>query len=239
VPILSYVTKKDALVEHLRAEILERRLAPGTPVRQETIAERFGVSPTPVREALATLRAEGFLEYTPHRGFVVTTPGAFDSKETEVILAARAVLERFAVARLTPTEARSIVPALRANIELASKNLRRGSVVEFRRTNAEFHAELTGHLGSTVVESVLVNLNRHSMYLPGLDHETMEGVLHWHGQIADALTAGKPSRAGMVLERHLRRNLTAYAAARHIQLPGDNGHFPELVADGAASPLEP
>ena len=55
----------------LRDQIQDGGLAPGTRLRQNEIAERFGVSTTPVREAFAQLQAEGLVRIDPHRGAVV------------------------------------------------------------------------------------------------------------------------------------------------------------------------
>ncbi|WP_165492076.1 GntR family transcriptional regulator [Egibacter rhizosphaerae] len=65
-------TSKTAYVlERLRAEIARGEVQPGDPLRQSDLAHRFGVSPTPVREALRLLEAEGSVSYSPHRGATV------------------------------------------------------------------------------------------------------------------------------------------------------------------------
>jgi DNA-binding GntR family transcriptional regulator len=66
-------TSKTAYVlERLRREIANGAIRPGEPLRQADLARRFGVSPTPVREALRLLEAEGTISYSPHRGASVT-----------------------------------------------------------------------------------------------------------------------------------------------------------------------
>ncbi len=61
----------DVLSERLRDEILDGALKPGEAIVQEEIGARFGVSRSPVREALRQLEAEGLVEYRPNRGAVV------------------------------------------------------------------------------------------------------------------------------------------------------------------------
>jgi DNA-binding GntR family transcriptional regulator len=61
----------DEVAGHLRAQIMSGRLRPGERIRLEDIAEQVGVSITPVREALLTLRGEGMVELEPRRGYVV------------------------------------------------------------------------------------------------------------------------------------------------------------------------
>jgi DNA-binding GntR family transcriptional regulator len=62
---------REHVVEQLRAEIIDGRLEPGTPLRTEAVMERFGVSNSPLREAFAQLSAEGLIEVYRNRGAVV------------------------------------------------------------------------------------------------------------------------------------------------------------------------
>ena len=61
----------DEVATHLRALIMSGRLRPGERVRLEEVAEQLGVSITPVREALLTLRGEDMVELEPRKGYVV------------------------------------------------------------------------------------------------------------------------------------------------------------------------
>lgn len=67
------VPAPDAVRDELRRAIGAGELAPGTQLRQDELAERFGTSRIPVREALRQLEAEGFVTIQPHRGAVVST----------------------------------------------------------------------------------------------------------------------------------------------------------------------
>lgn len=64
-------TAQSAVLERLREDIADRTLAPGTQLRQERLAERYGVSRVPIREALKVLEAEGQVVHHPHRGYFV------------------------------------------------------------------------------------------------------------------------------------------------------------------------
>jgi DNA-binding GntR family transcriptional regulator len=83
----------DEIAYRLRADILEGRLALGTPLRHEQLAARFGVSRTPIREALHKLQATGLVELSPNRGAVVRTPRRAELIEVYEL---RADLEGFA-----------------------------------------------------------------------------------------------------------------------------------------------
>jgi DNA-binding GntR family transcriptional regulator len=85
--------------------IITGQAEPNTPLRQRDLAERFGVSPTPVREALRRLEAEGLVKYDLHRGATVIDGSFAPSEENYWV---RAALEpfaaRLAAARITPEE---------------------------------------------------------------------------------------------------------------------------------------
>jgi DNA-binding GntR family transcriptional regulator len=67
----STISKVDAVVQHLRGQIRAGEIRPGERLLQELLAERLGVSATPIREALRLLAAEGLVEYVPFRGVSV------------------------------------------------------------------------------------------------------------------------------------------------------------------------
>ena len=83
----------------LRTAILTGRLAGGTPLRQEDLAEAFQVSRMPVREALRQLEAQALVDFVPHRGAVVTEISAADAADTYAI---RLALEPAALALSIP-----------------------------------------------------------------------------------------------------------------------------------------
>src|SRR5262245_9077955 len=86
-------TKKDKVVESIREAVLSGELQPGERLEQDKLAERFSVSPTPVREALRQLEAEGIVDYNPHRGVRVAEVSLSDVREIYLI---RGTLEALA-----------------------------------------------------------------------------------------------------------------------------------------------
>lgn len=71
---MNYLSKSDVVAQGIRELIHSGELAPGDVLRQRDLARRFEVSPTPVREALRELEAEGFITSELHRGAVVVRP---------------------------------------------------------------------------------------------------------------------------------------------------------------------
>jgi DNA-binding GntR family transcriptional regulator len=66
------LTRAEAIARHLREEIVSGRLAPGTVIKDAELADRLGVSITPVREAIVLLSAEGLIDISPNRTRRVT-----------------------------------------------------------------------------------------------------------------------------------------------------------------------
>ena len=86
----AYVSKTDLVVALIRELIITGELAAGEQLRQRDLAQRFGVSQTPVREAMRRLESEGLLVCDTHRGFTVMAP---DDGPVEENFQIRAALE--------------------------------------------------------------------------------------------------------------------------------------------------
>jgi DNA-binding GntR family transcriptional regulator len=100
-----YVSKSDLVTDALRELITDRRLSPGTPLRQRDLAEQFDVSYTPVREALRRLEAEGLVVTDVHRGATVARTESEELEENYRILAAlEALAGSLAVTKITDAD---------------------------------------------------------------------------------------------------------------------------------------
>ncbi len=126
----------DRVAERLRTEILEGALLPGTALRQDELAARYGWSRIPVREALGTLRAEGLVDYTVHRGAVVSGVSPEDVLEMlEVRIALETHALRLAVPRMIEEELDAAQEILRIYDEASD-------VDSWSDMNARFHEAL-------------------------------------------------------------------------------------------------
>lgn len=92
-------TAQEFVLAELRKAILTGQMPPGSPVRQDALAERLGVSRVPLREALRTLEGEGQVIYRPHRGYQVADLSLDDLLEVYRI---RELLETEATLRAVP-----------------------------------------------------------------------------------------------------------------------------------------
>src|SRR5437773_9356166 len=91
--VIEYKPLTQTVFEKLRGDILHGKLPPGYVIRQDEITARYGVSRTPVREALQRLQAEGLVTFLPLRKVVVST---IPVKRIRQIYEIRARLEAFA-----------------------------------------------------------------------------------------------------------------------------------------------
>ncbi len=127
---------RQVVADRLRAAILENELKPGEWLRQEQLAEKFGVSQTPVREALKELVAEGLVEHAPYRGMRVIEFGVQDLVD---LYACRGFIEglaaRYAAHNITEQELAELDRLL---VEL-ERHPGRESLSDHRNLNRRFH----------------------------------------------------------------------------------------------------
>jgi DNA-binding GntR family transcriptional regulator len=104
-------SKSDVVTAAIRELVISGQLAASTPLKQRDLALKFGVSPTPVREALRRLESEGLIHYDSHKGAtVIATPLGPSEENFEIRaalegLAARLAAERMAEQKLAELEA--------------------------------------------------------------------------------------------------------------------------------------
>jgi DNA-binding GntR family transcriptional regulator len=80
-PIITYGNVQDAVVDGIRDMIMKGHLKPGVRLRQDELADTFGVSTMPIREALRQLQAEGLVTFRPRRGATVASISASEYEE--------------------------------------------------------------------------------------------------------------------------------------------------------------
>jgi DNA-binding GntR family transcriptional regulator len=199
----------DWVSEELKNAIVDLRLAPGEPLREATLAERLGVSKTPIREALTRLEQEGLVETTSFKGAVVT---GYSRQDLLDIYELRELLENAAVR----AAAQSMSDASRARLDRISRESRR--LLGGRDQSAENRGQLAGLL--TEFDAVLfdqVRNHRIQVLIENLrDHLTRIGQLtaeipgridasvDEHEKIVEAITARDPDLAERCMREHIR-----------------------------------
>lgn len=200
----------ERIAVQIRDRILSGELAGGVPLRQERIAEEFGVSHIPVREALSRLEAEGLVRREPHRGCVVSQVSLADLEESlEIRIALEVRALRLAVPNMRPAdfaEAERILEryaAARAPAQWTERNL-------------DFHLALYRAAGlpklTRMIEDLIRGAERYvRVYVStvrGLDEPHRE-----HQEILEACRKRDADRAAGLLEAHIEKTRTALRAS--------------------------
>lgn len=145
------------ILEALRTALLSGELAPGEVYSGPALAERFGVSPTPVREAMQRLASEGAVETVPNRGFRVAERSPRDLAELAEIRALLEVPAVLTLARTLPAERwAQLRPLAQDTLEAAS----RGDRTAYAETDRAFHRALLELTGNRQLVTVAEDVHR-------------------------------------------------------------------------------
>lgn len=190
--------------EHLRAEILSGRLAPGTRLKIQDLATRLGLSHMPVREALQQLQGEGLVIMAPNRGATVRR---MDAAFVRNIFAIREALEGY----LTRQAAGLMDAAAIAALRRAQAQMRRAQpgrdTALIARLNRAFHRTIETATGN---DEAIRLLDLHSDLLGalrarfGYRRGRLQVVLREHDALIEALARGDAEAAGALHDQHIR-----------------------------------
>jgi len=155
-------TVQDSVVARLRAMILGHRFKPGEKLVQSDLAEKLGVSRTPIREALYQLTAEGFVSLSPHKGATVTN---FSLHEIQEIYSVRIPLESYAAYLAVENITDEVLDQLQGLVREMERVYTRGDRTRLLEVNREFYAVLYQAAGRRrLYEMVMNHLDLAGMY---------------------------------------------------------------------------
>ena len=187
----------------LKGEILRSQLRPGSVVIEGELAERFGVSKTPIREALRLLVQDGWIEVMPRRGYLVRPIGLDDLREVYEL---RRIVESGVVRRVIEQMNDQTVAALRARID---QQAAAGDSIEASiEASRDFHlslARLTGN--ERLVRSLAALLDEVERLLRMLPElvtlMTSTSEIEAHRRLVDALEDHDADLAESLMLAHL------------------------------------
>lgn len=218
-------TKVDRIVEGLEEEILSGRLPGGTWLKQEEIGDRYGVSATPVREALRRLQTAGLVEHAPYQGVRVVQYTDEDRRE---YFALRRMLETHALRRVATDPGAQTLLLLRLNLAQAAEALAAGNLRALSAHNWAFHRQLAVLAGSRLLLAALEQV------WSGFPLDTLWAIpergavtLDEHRAVLAALEAGDVDAAVQVLLAHLHAAEAALQGA-----PASATREPHVAATG-------
>jgi DNA-binding GntR family transcriptional regulator len=216
-------TRAQAVAASLRHAIQSGEIPPGTPLQQADVAQWFGVSTTPVREALSTLDREGLITHVTHRGAVVFRPTVEDVRENFEL---RGALEPLAVRLAAPRVTEEQLGRLDA---LVDEMRHAGDALAFAELSRRFHAEIVRAAGRPRLVGLVDDLRQAAgAYLNLLvaGQPDLSTVLGQHERIAAALRARDGEEAAAAMADHLAYHADLIAAEL------------ERPTDAAPSPIE-
>jgi DNA-binding GntR family transcriptional regulator len=129
-------TAQQAVAEAIRQDITSGKLSPGSWIVQDTLAEQFGMSRIPIREALKTLEAEEYITYVPHSGYRVAKLGLEDLTEVFVL---RDILEETLIRDAMPNVVDETVEAMRLEMAKMDRAAAANDLIAVGIANRRFH----------------------------------------------------------------------------------------------------
>jgi DNA-binding GntR family transcriptional regulator len=209
--------------ERLRSMIIALDLPPGSPLSRAALATQFGVSSTPIRDALMRLAEEGLVDVFPQHATVVSR---IDVKRAQQAHFLRQALELEIVRSLAVAGEKPLVAALDRLITRQQQFAKAGDFESFMAADNDFHAELYAAADKrdlwTLVRSRSGHIDRlRRLHLPSPGKA--QDIVQHHRLIAKAIGAGEPDQAQQHLRAHLSGTLSDLETIRMLH--------PEYLSD--------
>jgi DNA-binding GntR family transcriptional regulator len=204
--ISGHKTLREKIVEVLREAIIRQKIRPGERITELEVAERFGISRTPIREAFRQLESEGFLTIMPRKGAVVSS---IEEKDIRDFYEIKGVLEGYAARQaVTRMTAKDI-----AHLEQLNKEIKlcaeRQDVSGMNRAHNAFHDLILEACNNRKIQQVVGNLvrqfQRFRFYVASLVH--VEDILREHADIVAAIRSGDVEQAEACMKLNAKLGL--------------------------------
>ncbi|MCG7206589.1 GntR family transcriptional regulator [Streptomyces arenae] len=207
------------VIAEMRRRIIKGEIEPGAPLSELALADEFGVSRTPVREALKQLQTEGLVEIRPRVGTFVTTPSRreitelFEMKELLEGAAARLLAQRGRVAE---------IDALERNLREADEAVEADDRERYAALVLEFHdlliagsdnSKLEAHYRMLMNQLAYSRLVNTSLSQPGRPTQSDRE----HHTVLELILAKDGDSAERVMREHVRASRSALLAALPVE----------------------
>ncbi len=200
---LRHKTVSAAVADALRQRILNGDLAPGFQLRQDALADEFGISRIPIREALLQLEAAGLVKIVPHRGAVVA---GLSVEEVEDIFQLRVQLEPPLLLLSAPHFSEADYAALHSLTREYGEALSAGEVERWGELNRRFHLELLRFAGRprslTIISGLLQDCDRPTRLQLSASGDVARADRE-HTQIVTLCEDGRAEEAAELLRSHI------------------------------------
>lgn len=201
---LKRLSLHEAVTDRLRDMVLEGELPPGSRIPEMRLCDEFGVSRTPLREALKVLANEGLVRLLPNRGAVVAEVTLAEVADLfEVMVGLEGLSGRLLAERISDDG----IAEIRALHERMVGHHDARERTEYFHVNQQIHHRLTEIAGNTVLLDVYDNLSvkvRRARYLANMQVGRWDESLAEHERILDALTRRDGDELSREMSEHMR-----------------------------------
>ncbi|MFP6891302.1 MAG: GntR family transcriptional regulator [Nitrospinota bacterium] len=202
------VSIKHEVYASLKQDLITGQFYPGEFLQEKDLARTFGVSKTPIREALSELVKDRFIQLIPRKGYFVAL---VDPQEVKENFELRFILEcaavELAAKRISPAELETLEGLIRRFPAAGGHLAGRRQLEAYIRANVEFHQKIAAASGNRSlamsVTKVLEDLMRVIIIYFSLPHLEITG--RDHIELINALRQGDAAEAQRVMEHHLHR----------------------------------
>lgn len=206
------VSLREQVTRALRAAIIAGELEPGEVYSAPALGERFGISATPVREAMLDLVRENLVTTVPNKGYRVTV---MDEADLDNITDLRMLIEPALTARAALLIPDADLPGLRALAEAIVDGAAAGDLIAYTEADRAFHLKILGYTGNTRATAIVSDL-RANTRLYGLASLSERGLLaesaREHHAIVDAIAARDPELVEDLMRTHISQTRGRWAA---------------------------
>lgn len=219
----------------IKARILDLDLAPGAALSEPDLALQYGVSRTPIREALIRLADEGLVSIIPKSGTMVSRIPVHLLPEAILV---RQALEDVTVRHAAARATRSDLLRLEASILSQEELVAAADFDSFHLADEEFHALIAGIAGLpgiwTLVERAKMHIDRYRrLTLPQAGR--MERVVREHRAVLEAIAHGDPDAAARAMAAHVSGLVISIEAVRDANPDFFEGEFDRPAQAGGGT----
>jgi DNA-binding GntR family transcriptional regulator len=190
--------------EAIRERILKGAFPPGFQLKQDVLADEFGMSRIPIREALVQLESEGIIEILPHKGAVVI---ALSAKEIEELFNMRLLLEPFLFQRSAPLLRPTDIKALTKTLARYTDSIENHDSSAWNDINAEFHMIMYRHGDSprimSTVKTLLKECDRHTRFQLSNIKGDPDRAIREHSLLLQYCQEGRFAEGANLLREHI------------------------------------
>lgn len=197
-------TRSDEVYHRLRSDILELNLRPGDQLDEDQLASSYGVSRTPVREALRRLGADNLVTLRPHRGAYVAEISLREIWDIEQLCE---LVEPFAARMACGRMQATVIAELRREMDaLDIETPQRDDFIHYMQLDIRFHRAILDAAGNVIMRDMVTHLYQrmNAVRLIANSHHFNQSIIE-HRRILVAIEANDGDAACAAAQHHIRQ----------------------------------